>query len=126
MLGNARMSVDGSNKTQLLIATGLLIGVVAVADWYVGNTFSLGVLYILPMMLGALIMRPSQIVALAALCALLRSLFDVPSRHLEAALRFVFSSLAYLSSGLFVTALTHNRALAVEHLRKVQREQGLR
>jgi len=92
----------------------------------VGNTFSLGVLYILPMMLGALIMRPSQIVALAALCALLRSLFDVPSRHLEAALRFVFSSLAYLSSGLFVTALTHNRALAVEHLRKVQREQGLR
>jgi two-component system sensor kinase FixL len=126
MLEEVRMRLDGFNKAQVLIATGLLILVVAVSDWYVGNTLSLGVLYILPMLLGGLVMRPGQIIALAALCALLRSFFDVPSRHLEAALRFVFSALAYLGSGLFVIVLARNRELAIEHLRKVQKEQGLR
>ena len=116
----------GASKTRVLIATGLLVALVAVVDWSVGNTFSLGVLYILPMMLGGLVSRPAEIAALAILCAVLRSFFDVPSRHLEAVLRFVFSSLGYFTSGLFVAMLVRNRELVVEHLGQVQREQLLR
>jgi two-component system, LuxR family, sensor kinase FixL len=57
---------------------------------------------------------------------LLRARFDVPSSRAEMALRFVFASLAYFSSGLFVTALARNRELVVENLAKVQKEQALR
>jgi PAS domain-containing protein len=38
----------------------------------------------------------------------------------------VFSSLAYLSSGLVVVTLVRNRRLVLDHLGKIQREQALR
>jgi signal transduction histidine kinase len=115
-----------AGKQPVLFATAFLVGLVAVTDWSVGNTFSLGVLYILPMMLGGLVMRPIEVAALALVCAILRFFFDVPSRHLETALRFVFSSLAYFTSGLFIAVLVRNRRLVVEHLGRVQEEQALR
>ena len=83
-------------------------------------------LYILPMMLGAVMLGPFEIAGLALVCASLRGRFDVPSSQAEAMLRFAFASLAYFASGLFVTALVRNRELVVEHLAKIQREQELR
>jgi PAS domain S-box-containing protein len=41
-------------------------------------------------------------------------------------LRFVFAALAYLASGLFITALRRNHAQAVEHLGQIQSEQQRR
>jgi two-component system sensor kinase FixL len=115
-----------TGRVKVLSATAALVLVVALADWAVGNTISLGVLYILPMMLGAVILGPLEIAGLALVCASLRSRFDVPSSHAEAILRFAFASLSYFASGLFVTALVRNRELVVEHLAKIQREQELR
>jgi two-component system sensor kinase FixL len=122
-----------AGKTKILIAVGCLIGVIAVADWAVGNSFSLGVFYILPMMLGALILGRPETAALAIFCAFLRSRFDTPSTELEGALRFVFASASYFASGLFVTALVRNRQFVAEHLRlmgehvaRIEKEQGLR
>jgi two-component system sensor kinase FixL len=115
-----------AGRSRLLSATALLVVVIAFADWRVGNTVSLGVLYILPMMLGAVVLRPAETAALALLCSFLRSSFDVPSSHAEKILRFAFASLAYFTSGLFVTALVRNRELVVENLGRVQREQVLR
>ncbi len=115
-----------AGRPKLLAATAILVGCIAFADWRVGNTVSLGVLYILPMMLGALILRPAETAVLALLCSFLRSSFDVPSSHAEKILRFAFASLAYFTSGLFVTALVRNRELVVENLGRVQREQALR
>ncbi len=115
-----------SGKTKILLVAGALVMVIAVMDWSVGNTISLGVLYILPMMLGALVLRSGETAALALFCAFLRACFDVPSTRVEVVLRFIFATLAYFSSGLFVTALVRNRELALENLAKVQREQALR
>src|SRR5579862_2968852 len=115
-----------AGKTKMLAVVAWLIALIAVMDWGVGNTVSLGVLYILPMMLGALVLRPYETAALALVCALLRSRFDVPSTHVEAALRLVFASLSYFMSGLFVTALVRNRHLVAEHLARIQEEQALR
>src|SRR5271170_4074800 len=115
-----------AGRVRVLSATAACVLVVAVADWAVGNTVSLGVLYILPMMLGAVILGPLEIAGLALVCAALRGRFDVPSSHAEALLRFVFASLSYFASALFVTALVRNRELVVEHLAKIQREQELR
>jgi signal transduction histidine kinase len=113
-------------KTKITAAAACLVVVIAITDWAVGNTFSLGVLYILPMILGALVLRWPETAALALVCAFLRSRFDVPSTHLEAALRFVFASVSYFVSSLFVIALIRNRQLVADHLAKIQREQELR
>jgi len=115
-----------AGRVKVLSATAALVLVVALADWAVGNSVSLGVLYILPMMLGAVILGPLEIAGLALVCASLRARFDVPSSQAEALLRFAFASLSYFASGLFVTALVRNRELVVEHLAKIEREQELR
>jgi len=126
MLKEGTSALLKADKRKVLVATAALVMLVAWSDWAVGNTFSLGVLYILPMMLGALALSPAGIAGLAFLCACLRFLFDVPSGRLEMILRFMFSSLAYFVSGLFVVVLDRNRELVVEHLAKVEKEQALR
>ena len=113
-------------KIRILLAVAGMIAVIAVADWAVGNSVSLGVLYILPMMLAAIALRRPETVALGIFCAFLRSRFDVPSTQMEAALRFVFASISYSASGLFVIALVRNRQLVSEHLARIQEEQKLR
>lgn len=113
-------------KIRILLAVACLIVVIALADWAIGPTVSLGVLYILPMMLGGIVLRRPDTVALGIFCAFLRSRFDVPSTQAEAALRFVFASLSYSASGLFVIALVRNRQLVSEHLARIQQEQNLR
>lgn len=103
-----------------------MITVIAIADWYIGNKASLGVLYILPMMLCGVALSPIQTVGAGLLCAFLRSWFDLPSPPIEVFLRYVFAVLAYTGSGLFVIALLRNRQLAIEHLTTLQAEQELR
>ncbi len=111
---------------KVLAVTAGLVGVIAFADWGVGNTFSLGVLYILPTMLAAVVLTPLETAVFALFCAFLRSQFDTPGSHVETILRFVFASLAYFCSGLFVVALVRNRELVMGHLENIEREQSLR
>ncbi len=87
---------------------------------------SLGVLYVLPMMLGALVLSPVQILLLATVCSSLRSKFDLPSPYIEMLLRFIFAFISYSACGLVVAALIRNRRVALEHLEKIGREQALR
>lgn len=116
----------GASRSTILTASAVTVALVALMDWDVGNTFSLGLLYILPMVLAALVLRPAGIAAMALLCAFLRACFDVPSTRLELVLRFIFASLSYFVSALLVTALVRNRRLVVENLAQVQQEQMLR
>ena len=122
-----------TSRIGILLVAACLVAMIALADWATGTSFSLGVLYIVPMMLGGLVLRPPETAALALFCAFLRSGFDVPSSRAEAILRFVFALLSYFASGLFVTALVRNRKLVEEHLAetrrhltKIQIEQELR
>lgn len=116
-----------AGKVQMLSVAGVAIVLIAIADWAVGTRASLGLLYIIPMMLGATVLPPVQTAGLALVCSALRASFDLPRPHpLELLLRFVFAFLAYTGLGLFVTALIRNRELAVKHLADVRREQSLR
>src|SRR5690349_2881066 len=94
-----------AGKAKILAATAMLVALVAFADWAVGRNVSLAALYILPTMLGAVVLPAWGTVALAILCAYLRSLFDVPGSPAELVLRFVFAVAAYVASGQFVTLL---------------------
>ena len=115
-----------AGKWRILICTLLLLVLTTVADWATGNHVSLAALYILPMMLGAVVLRPAETAALAVVCSYLRSWFDVPGSTAELVLRFVFAVLAYFASGLFVTALIRNREQALWHFKQIQIEQELR
>ena len=115
-----------ADKAQALSTTAAMIAVIALSDWAIGARASLGLLYILPMMMGATVLSPWQTAALALGCSALRSQFDLPSPPLETVLRFAFAFLAYTLSGLFVTALIRTRELVVDHLNRIRREQDLR
>lgn len=96
-------------RRHLLLFVAGLVALIAVGDWAVGNRMSLGVLYVLPMMLGAVVLGPPEIFLLATLCSSLRSWFDLPSPHIEMLLRFIFALISYFACGLIVAALIRNR-----------------
>jgi two-component system, LuxR family, sensor kinase FixL len=97
-----------------------------VADWVTGNNISLAALYILPMMVGAVVLKPWETALFAVACSYLRSWFDVPGTPADLALRFVFAALAYLASGLFVTALVRNHEQTAQHLTEIRTEKARR
>ena len=103
-----------------------LIVLIAAADRSVGNKASLGIFYIIPMVMGATVLPWPGIVALAIICSALRSAFDIPSPYIEQLLRFFFATLAYTSAGLLVATLIRNRELTIAHLANIRREQELR
>lgn len=115
-----------AGRLRLSLLTAALIASIALSDYLVGNTFSLGVLYILPMMSGAVILSPSVLSLLAILCATLRYCFDTPGSHAEVALRFLFASVSYFAAGLFVHAILFNRSTVMKHLAELEHEQQLR
>jgi signal transduction histidine kinase len=101
--------------------------VIAFADGVTRLQISLGVLYLIPMMIAATVLNPPAIFALAGICAVLRLLFDYsPSSREETVLRFLFAAFAYICSGLFMTALIRNRQLMADHLSELQKEQTMR
>jgi len=99
---------------------------IPLVDFGVGDRVSLGVLYILPMIIGAMVLGSIETIVLATACAFLRAWFDTPATNEEQIFRFAFALLSYIASGLFVRALVRNRKLAVDHLAKMEREQGRR
>ncbi len=115
-----------AGRGRLLAGVFTMIALTACADRAIGNRASLGLLYVLPMMLAAVVLRPAQIVAMAMVCSLLRAWFDIPAPALEVFLRFPFSLVAYAGSGLFVYGVIQSRAAGMEMLASIRREQELR
>jgi two-component system, LuxR family, sensor kinase FixL len=98
-----------------ILATAIsLIALIAFADGAAGNRAPWGFLYVFPMMIAAVKLRPAAIVVLAVFCSTLGTLFDTPGPEPEAFLRFLFALLVYAGSGLLVIAIVRN-----------SREQGL-
>jgi two-component system, LuxR family, sensor kinase FixL len=115
-----------AGKFKILVTTAILVVLTNVADWLVGRNVSLAALYIVPMMLGAVVLGPVQIAFLAVMCSYLRSLFDTSGSSAELILRFVFAVAAYFVSGLFVSGWVRNHELVRNHLERMQVEQSLR
>jgi signal transduction histidine kinase len=115
-----------AGKVKILATTAILVALISFADWLVGRNVSLAPLYIVPMMLGAMVLRPVEIAFLAVVCSYLRKLFDTTGSPAELTLRFVFAVLAYFISGLFVSGWVRNHELVRNHLIRVQIEQNLR
>jgi signal transduction histidine kinase len=115
-----------AGKPKILAWTAVSMLLATLLDWVTGEAASLATLYIVPMMLGAVVLRPVETAILAIVCSSIRSGFDVPGSTLDLTLRFVFAAVAYFVSGLFVTTLVRNHEQAVGHFNRLEVEQQRR
>ena len=98
------------NRTAVLLLSGAIILIVAIADWWTKPFVAFGVLYLFPIMLAAGFLPRWVIVLLGAACAVLSELFSSLDKS---AVRLSFETLALAGCGLFVAELVRNRRLTL-------------
>lgn len=104
---------DRQNRSPVLIVIGAIILVLALIDWRTKPYFSLGFLYLFPIMLAGGFLPRWAIVLLSVVCAVLSEVFSAldPSGQF---VRLAFESLALAGCGLFVAESVRNRQLTLD------------
>ena len=110
----------GSRRAVLLRA-GLMIALIAVADWRIEDNFQLGFLYLFPMLLIGSVLNRWQIAGVAAACTMLAEVFDPYRWSLAAGVpRDILMFAAFFGMGLFVYELVRSRQNALQHLQDIE------
>ena len=99
------------NRTPVLLLSGSIILVVAVADWWTKPFVAFGFLYLFPIMLAAGFLPRWVVALLGVACAVLSEVFSSLDRS---TVRLAFETLALAGCGLFVAELIRNRRLTME------------
>src|SRR5271163_2322337 len=107
------------NRTRVLLASGTVVLAIAVMDWWTKPYFSLGFLYLFPIMLAAGFLPRWTTVLLGVACALLSERFSNldPS---DANIRLGFEALALCGCGLLTSEVLRNRRLSLEAQERVR------
>lgn len=101
------------NRTLVLAVTGALVLGIGLLDWLTKPYWSLGFLYLFPIMLAAGFLPRWAVAVLAVVCAVLGEAFSALDPA-EAMFRLAFVSLALIGCGLFVGELVNNRRFSLE------------
>ena len=103
---------EQKNRSAVLAASGVAVLAIAALDWWTKPYFSLGFLYLFPIMLAAGFLPRWAIVFLGVGCALLSELFSNldPS---DSTVRLTFETLALCGCGLFTSEVLRNRRLSL-------------
>lgn len=104
---------DRRNRAAILLASGVLVLAIAALDWWTKPYFSLGFLYLFPIMLAAGFLPRWAIVLLGLACAVLSERFsnlDPADAHI----RQGFEALALCGCGLLTSEVLRNRRLNQE------------
>src|SRR5580658_3254830 len=116
----------GGTKAVLLKA-GVLIAIIAIADWRADKDVTLGFLYLFPMLMVGSVLKRWQIGMVAALCTLLAELFDSFDWRPSAGIpRDILIFAAFLGMGLFVYEVVRSRQAAQRHLNQIESESEAR
>jgi two-component system, LuxR family, sensor kinase FixL len=101
------------NRTPVLLVSGFIVLAIAVLDWWTKPYFSVGFLYLFPIMLTAGFLPRWAIVLFGATCAFLteRSCNLDPS---DSRIRLGFETLALCGCGLLMFEVLRNRRLSLE------------
>jgi two-component system sensor kinase FixL len=102
---------EEGNRTAVLLVSGSIIVIIAVADWWTRPYVSLGFLYLFPIMLGAGFLPRWVVALLGAGCAVLSEVFSFLDRS---TVRLAFETLALAGCGLFVGEQVRNRRLTLQ------------
>src|SRR5579863_1542250 len=107
------------NRTPILLASALIVLAIAVVDWWTKPYFSLGFLYLFPIMLAAGFLPRWAIVSLGIGCALLSERFSNldPS---DANIRLGFETLALCGCGLLTSEVLRNRRLSLQSQERIR------
>jgi two-component system, LuxR family, sensor kinase FixL len=120
-----RLSSD--NSRSLLLRSGLLVILIAIADWRIDADIPLGFLYLLPMLLVGRVLNRWQICLAAVLCTGLTEAFN--SLKWTAAVgvpRDILTFSAFCGLGLFVYGVVRSRRASSEHMQRVESEVAAR
>lgn len=122
-----RLEWNGASRRipVLFLALALLGGIVAL-EWASHLDYSLGVLYVFPVAVAALVFRRSEVIAAAVISAFIRSAFTPPLTPVEFWLRFAMAVLAYSGIGLLVGEISRHRRAMSATLSKLELEQAMR
>lgn len=104
---------DSKNRTPVLLVSGAVILILAVVDWETKPYFSLGFLYLFPIMLAGGFLPRWVIGLLSIACAGLSEVFSSLDPAGQS-VRLVFETLALAGCGMFVAELVRNRRLTLE------------
>lgn len=111
-------------RALLAIAVALMVAVAAI-DFSTKPYFSLGFLYLFPIMIVGGFLPRSQTVAVALTCAVLQEAFsNLPAN--EAIVRLLLSSAGFTGTGLFISELIRNRQIVLKHVRELEEQEKLR
>jgi two-component system, LuxR family, sensor kinase FixL len=116
----------GASRGRLLTVAAVAVFIIACLDWYVGETVTLGALYILPIILVSGTLSRPQILGVAALCAALRLLFNPHPTLTGLVMNGAFALLAYGIIALFAVELAENRREILRQLNEIRHQQRLR
>lgn len=114
------------NRGPTLWISLAMLALLVWAEWYWAFNVSLGLLYILPVVLAATVLKRSHILVAAMACAALRGLFVMHETPLEQALRFFMATIAYAGCGLLVAEISRTRRVILQHYVQLRTEQRLR
>ncbi|SFS13319.1 PAS domain S-box-containing protein [Granulicella pectinivorans] len=95
-------------------------------EWLFQLDYSLGLLYLFPVILASTAVVWWQVPLVALLCAFTRGQFDLPVTELEHWLRFLMATVAYSGCGLLVNQITSSRRKALAQYLRIRFEQRLR
>jgi two-component system sensor kinase FixL len=111
------------NTRSLLLRSGLLVALIAIADWRIDAAIPLGFLYLLPMLLIGRVLSRWQICFAAALCTGLTEAFNSLKWNPAVGLpRDILTFAAFSGIGLFVYGVVRSRRLSGEHMRRIESE----
>jgi len=117
------LRLSPNNSRSLLLRSGLLIVLIALADWRIDAEIPLGFLYLLPMLLVGRVLTRWQIGIAAALCTGLTEAFNslkwTPAVGIP---RDILTFAAFCGLGLFVYGVVRSRRASSEHMRRVESE----
>src|SRR6202167_766163 len=104
---------EQKNRAAVLAASGVAVLAIAALDWWTKPYFSLGFLYLFPIMLAAGFLPRWAIIFLGLACALLSERFSNldPS---DANIRLGFEALALCGCGLLTSEVLRNKRLSFE------------
>jgi two-component system, LuxR family, sensor kinase FixL len=104
---------DQKNRIAILAFSAVLVFVIAVVDWWTKPYFSLGFLYLFPIMLAAGFLPRWTIVLLGLGCALLSERFSNLDPA-DANIRLGFEALALCGCGLLTLEVIRNRRMSLD------------
>src|SRR6202161_63527 len=110
---------DRQNRVPVLLASSVIVVAIAAVDWWTKPYFSLGFLYLFPIMLAAGFLPRWAIVIMGIACALLSERFSNLD-PVDAPIRASFEALALVGSGLFISEVLRNRRLRLASQERVR------